>query len=325
MSKTVVLFVATLMYLASTAAQAVKLPGPLVETEWLAEHKDDVVILDVRVDTRSFVTPPRYIKDKKTGKQVLVRLGGHIPGARLVNFKDARTVREIEGRKVKKMLPPKEQFEKLMQKVGLNRNSAVVIVTKGLGNGDMTMAARMYWQLKYFGHDELAILNGGLAQWLLDGRSVTTDAPAIAKGDWTARAERREILATSEDVAQAVDTGAVQLVDNRPLSLYLGTWKKSYVRDKGHIPGAKPFPNELMTDPGAPAKFLPANDLRDLAREMGMDTDRSSITYCNSGHLAAGGWFILSELLGNKDVKLYDGSMHQWTLEKRESVPMKME
>jgi thiosulfate/3-mercaptopyruvate sulfurtransferase len=189
----------------------------------------------------------------------------------------------------------------------------------------LTMAARLYWQLKYFGHDKVAILNGGVAQWFLEGRDMTLAAAEPAKGDWAATAAREEMLATSADVAAAVDKGGVQLIDYRPVSAYMGTWKKSYVYDKGHIPGAKVFPNDLMTSVGVPARFPSADMLADLYKGMKLDASADSIAYCNSGQLAAGGWFIQHELLGNERTRLYDGSMHQWTLEKRPVKAMVME
>jgi thiosulfate/3-mercaptopyruvate sulfurtransferase len=187
------------------------------------------------------------------------------------------------------------------------------------------MATRLYWQLKYYGQDEIAILNGGMAQWLNERRGVDSKADKPQPGNWRATAERKELLATSADVANAVDKKSAQLVDTRSLPLYFGTGKKSYVYAKGHIPGAKPFPNELLTQPSVPAKFTPIDELRSLAKEMGVDTDANTITYCNSGHLASGSWFVLHELMGNKNVKLYDGSMHQWTMEERPVTSFKME
>ncbi|MGD8785493.1 MAG: sulfurtransferase [Thioalkalispiraceae bacterium] len=294
------------------------IPGPVVETDWLAQNQDKVVILDVRKDVKSFTKQPLYYKDKKTGKQKLGRVGGHIPGAQLVNYKKVRATKMIEGKKVTRMVPTPEDFQALMQRVGLNQNDPVVIVTKGESNGDMTMATRFYWSLKYFGHTNLAILNGGMAQWILDKREVSVDASKPKKGNWTAKAPDNKIFASSEEVAAAVKAKDRQLVDTRPVSLYLGTWyKKSYVYDSGHIPGAKNYPNELITDPGLPARFISDKDTKALMSRLGIDPDAKSITYCNSGHLASGSWFLMSEILGNKDVKLYDGSMHQWTLEKR--------
>ena len=311
----------------SGTAFAVNLPGPLVETEWLAKSMGKVTILDVRKDVKSFTAKPVFSKDKKTKKIKLVKVGGHIPGAALVNYKKLRDKTKIGGNVVTRMLVGKDVFSKLMQEAGVNKDSTIVIVSKGEGDGDVTGATRLYWQLKYYGHDKMAILNGGMGQWLKDKRKISIKAGKVKKGNWVATAERKEILATSEDVAAAVKAKDTQLMDTRPLSLYLGTWrKKSYVYGDGHIPGAKPFPNELLTQPKAPAKFVATEQLKSMAEEMGFDTkDKKTITYCNSGHLATGSWFVMSELLGNKNTKMYDGSMHQWTLEKRPTVKMKME
>lgn len=305
-------------------AVAGSLPSPVVETDWLASNKNNVVILDVRKDVKSFTKKPKYKKNKKTGKSTLVKVGGHIPGAILVNYKKLRASKKIDGRKVVKMIVSKRAFEKLMQVSGVNKDSNVVIVSKGQDNGDMTMATRLYWQMKYYGHDNMTILNGGVAQWILDKRAINTKKSKAKKGNWLATAERKEILATSAEVEAAVKA-KTQLVDTRPISLYLGTWrKKSYVFANGHIPGAKAFPNELLTSP-MPAKFLTVSISKSLFKEMGIKADKQAVTYCNSGHLATGSWFVMSELMGNTKVKMYDGSMHQWTLEKHDVTNMKME
>ncbi|NOZ37306.1 MAG: sulfurtransferase, partial [Gammaproteobacteria bacterium] len=302
------------LVLASGITSAAKLPGPLVDAAWLERNLSSVTIIDVRADTKSFTTAPMYMRDMKTGQQQLARIGGHIPGALLTDYRHVRDTRLINGRKVTRMLPKRKDFEALMQQVGLNRESTVVIVSKGEGNGDVTMATRLYWQLKYYGQDRLAILDGGMASWLMDGGEASTDGARPPRGNWKATAEREALLATSDEVATAVKTGNAQLVDTRSLAQYLGTYKKSYVYAKGHIPGAKPFPNELLTQPTAPATFTPTKTLRTLAATLKIDTDKDIITYCNSGHLASGSWFVFSELMGNKNVRLYDGSMLQWTL-----------
>lgn len=315
-----------LAMLAGTAASAAaQLPGPLVETDWLAANKDAVVILDVRADVKSFTAKPFFRVDKKTGKKQLLRVGGHIDGARLINYKKVRSTRMIDGKKVTRMVPEKDAFAALLQAAGVNDDSVVVIATKGVSSSDMTIATRMYWQMKYFGHDNLAILNGGLAQWLEEGRAVTSDAPVPAKGNWTPKAERAELLAQSDEVAKAAQGAGVQLVDNRPLDQYLGLIKRSYVYDKGHIPTAKVLPTSVITRAEGAVKFLSPDDLRTVLGAMRIQPDQPSIAYCNSGHLASGGWFVMHELLGNKNVKLYDGSMHQWTLEKRPTTSMTIE
>ena len=308
----------TLSFFSQGVSAGVKLPGPLLETDWLAKNKDKVIILDVRKDVKSFTAKPRYRKDKKSGKKKLVRVGGHIPGAYLVNYKKVRSSKIIDGKKVTKVVPEKNDFEKLMQEIGLNKGDTVVVVSKGESNGDMTMASRLYWQLKYFGHKDLAILNGGTAQWIIDKHKISSKAKKQKKGNWAATSGDKSIFASSLDVAAAVKNKDTQIVDTRSVSLYLGTWRKSsYVYSNGHIEGARNYPNELITKPTLPARFITKKNTQALMASLGIDPASKSITYCNSGHLASGSWFLLSEVMGNKDVKLYDGSMHQWTLEKR--------
>ncbi len=310
------LITVAVMYLSllTLAQAAVQLPGPLVDAAWLKKNLDKVTVLEVRLQPRSYTRQPVYKKDKKTGKRKLAIPGGHIPGSRLVPYKKLRTTVIIRGKKVKKMLPEKAEFEKLMQSVGLNRDAPIVIVSFGANNLDMTMSTRLYWQLKYYGVDNMAILDGGLWAWLKAGGKLAYSPADKEKGNWQATAERREILATTEDVKKALAVKSTQLLDNRPLDLYLGTWKKSYVYARGHIPGAKVWPNTVLTEHGKPAKFLPVETNRKLLEGLGIDPGKPSITYCNSGHLGSGGWFVMHELLGNSQTRLYDGSLHEWTL-----------
>jgi len=307
------------------SANAVDLPGPLVESAWLAGHVRDVFVLDVRANSESFTEPPAYVQHRKSGEILLAQIGGHIPGAVHVPFAAMRADRVIAGRKVEKMLPAKRDFEQLLQSAGLKQGDAVVLVTEGEDAGDLTVAARVYWQLKYYGHDKVAILQGGMSQWLTERQAYSVEPVKKPKGDWKATTERRELLATSEEVDAAVREKTVQLIDTRDIAHYLGASKRPYVSAKGHIPGAKLFPYDLLAQQNSPARFLPPQNVNELARALDIDTSRPTIAYCNSGHLAAGNWFVMSELMGNKNVKLYDGSMHQWTLEGRPVTTMKME
>jgi len=309
------------------SVHAVELPGPLVESEWLAENREQVVILDVRQDLKSFSSKPVYMRMKNTGKLKLVKVGGHIPGAILVDFKDLLTRRNIDGHEVSRLIPQKADFENLMQQYGLHKDSVIIIVSKGQDSSDLTMATRLYWQLKYYGHDDMAILNGGMSDWLSNMYSISLQAGnKNKKGNWLAKVERKQLLATTKDVEMALANEHIQLVDNRTLDQYLGIQKKSYVYSKGHISGAKVLPHNLLATGSTPSRFLSNGKLRKIANALNINVGKNTITYCNSGHLASGGWFILSELLGNHNVKLYDGSMHEWTLkEERPVTSMKME
>ena len=314
-----------LLMLLSPVALAVNLPGPLVGTNWLKANKSNVTILDIRADVKSFTGQPVFSKDKKTGKLSLVKVAGHIPGAHLVDYKHLRGDQIINGQKIEKMLLGKTDFEKLMQSVGVNKGDAVVIVSKGETVLDATSATRLYWSLKYYGQDNMAILNGGMAQWLKDGGKVSNVAEKVKPGNWVATAERKEILATSDDVKKALKDKSVQLVDTRPVSQYMGTYRKSYVFADGHIPGAKNLPNELLTGPKGKAGFTPKEKLMKISETLGIQPQGKIITYCNSGHLASGSWFFYHEVMGNKQARLYDGSMHEWTKEKGGTVSFRAE
>lgn len=318
-------FIFIITFLLSTNLFAANVPGPLVDTDWLAKNTDNVLILDVRKDTRSYTSKPVFKKDKKTGKLNIVKVGGHIPGASLVNYKEIRANKSMDGKTVQKMLPDKKHFEAIMQSAGANMDSAIVIVTKGEGFEDATIATRMYWQLKYFGHTNMAILNGGMAKWLGESRNISIKAEEISKGNWVASKEDGSILATTKDVSDAVTNKNTQIIDTRNLNMYLGLYNKSYVYAKGHIPGAKLLPVELLTHPVSPATFNSVDDFKAIALALNVDVNSPTITYCNSGHLASGAWFVISELLGNKQARIYDGSMHQWTLENQPVTAMKME
>lgn len=313
------------LLMATKSVFALDVPGPLVDCDWLAQHLGEVKILDVREDIDSFTRKAVLVRKRFTGDLKLRRAGAHIAGATLVDYLNIRTSREIDGRNVRRMLPDKAEFESLMRSWGVNQDDAIVVMGMGTGNGDLTLATRLYWQIKYYGHDNIAILDGGMAQWLLEEKPASIVDSEPTAGNWSAGEGRAAMLASSEDVAKAVEDKSAQLLDTRSLGFYLGMIKQSYVRKKGHIPGAKVFPNELLSSAGAGAYFSDPDDIRILAEELGIDSGSNIITYCNSGQLASASWFVFSELLGNRNVRLYDGSMHQWALEKRPVVKMKME
>lgn len=310
-------FLSTAALAVSLNAMAAQVPGPVVDDAWLAEHKGEVVILDIGNDGKSYVATPGFETDKKTGKKTLVQAGGHIPGAVLVDFDAIRTDRKIGGRTVRFMIPEKAAFEGLARGWGVNRDSAIVIVPMGKNSMDVDEATRLYWQFKYYGEDNVAILNGGLVSWLSSGQPFAVGTSvAPAKGNWAAKAERAELMATSEEVAAAAAKHGEQLVDARDMAQYYGLSKRDVVSAFGHIPGAKDYPPELVSQPGS-AKFLPSARYREMLAAQGIDPARPVIAYCNTGHLASGVWFVMSEIVGDKSAKLYDGSMHEWTLEGR--------
>ena len=305
------------MSLAAWGAQAGVLPGPLVDTQWLAANADKVQIVEVRGNAKSFTAQPEISTDAK-GKKTIEDIGGHIPGAVLVDAKKMRVERKYGELSVKYMIPEATDFEKYVRASGVQAGKPMVLVPVGAEVADINDALRMYWQFKVYGEDEVAVLDGGYSAWLLEGRAFSKDA-AATNGNWSVKADRSaQYFATSDEVAKASQSKTATLVDSRDAPLFHGLVKRDYVFGSGHIAGAKLYPTDLMfKNSGGALKFMAPATYRSLLAAQGIDDKAAAITYCNSGHLSSGPWFLMSEVLGNKDVKLYDGSLHQWTLEKR--------
>jgi len=290
-----------------------------VTPEWLAANAAKVTVLDVRDYPEEYRGAPTFETDAK-GKKTLVEVGGHIPGARLVEFAKIRTSRVIEGRKVSGMVLDASALEQLMRQVGVNAGQPIVIASTGNTIEDFDGAARLYWTLKYYGAKELAILDGGYVRWIDEGRPTEDAAPVVTMGDWVASAPRDDLFADAAEVQSAMSSG-LQLVDARPLAFFFGLTKRPAVASYGHIPGSRVFPTDLRGKPeGSGFRYLTADDYRRALSGMDIATDQPTITYCNTGHMAAGAWFILSEVLGNPAVSLYDGSMVEWADGKRPVV-----
>ena len=293
-------------------AQAATLPGSLVDTKWLAENLDNVVILDIRKDRRSFEKRARGARPvnpcgpgARRGPQSLV-VAGHIPGAVLVLWEKVTGKRKVEGVEIEVLLPEKEKFEKLMQESGVNNDSAIVITSKGEEPVHAAMAARLYWTLKYFGHDNVALLNGGTAQWMLDKRRVKFGKSKARDGTFNVSRERPEIVATMADVMKLSkgEGGDEQLLDVRGKDVYLGLTRKRIFlppEGMGHIPNAKNFPTSFMANTMGPAATIYSKDkMEQVAKLVGIDTSKPTTAYSDSGVMSSLGWYALHEVVGNK-------------------------
>lgn len=308
--------IATIMV--SAAAFGLTVPGPLVSPAWLQQHRAEVNVLDVREDPASFTKPPAFTTEG--GKKSLSSFGGHVPGALLVDFDKVRTTRLIDGREIKWMLPTQADFQALMRGVGVQNGRPTVIVSDGTSEADLDMAARVYWSMKVYGDNDLAILDGGTAAWLEAGYPFSTDAARAVAGNWVAKPENRKLFADSNDVARAAQHGQ-QLVDARPLAFYLGLARKPIVLAAGHIKGAENFPPEVRAvKRDGSMHFLSRAEYAAVFKHLDLNPQKSTITYCNTGHLASGAWFVLHEVMQNPNVAVYDGSMYEWTTEKRPVV-----
>ena len=307
-----IVFAAGALLFSGTIVAAASLPGPVVDAEWLAANVGNVQVVAVQSDPSAFIAQPVWQNNPKTGAKTLVEANGHLPGSKLVNTKNIRVERKIGELSVKYMVPGRADFERIMQAAGLAADRPIVLVALGQDGAELDDAARLYWQLKYFGEDRVAILDGGLADgWSTGGPSVPMHP--TRRRVTGRRAPSAPLIADSAEVAQS----KAQLIDARALPQYHGLAKRDYVYAYGHIPAPTRCPRSARKQRRRVARFLSADDYRTILEQSGIKADAPAITYCNSGHLAAGAWFVMSEVVGNKQVKLYDGSLHEWTLEKR--------
>lgn len=301
-----------LLALGNTSGWAIEADSALVDSTWLAAHLNEVVVIDVRADLEGFTAAAEYATDEQ-GQRVLDVVGGHIPGARPLDYAKLRSSRQIDDHTIDKLLPDAAGVEALLQPLGVNADDFLVITAPGESYEDIDMAARLYWTLKSYGHRRLALLDGGNAAWGQAGQPLPNDAAAMPeRGNWQAGRLDRSWLA---------DTGSVQasegmtLIDARPAAQFHGlSYKKPSIKAPGHIANAHNWPPELRSEfDGLSEQLLDAQRAGRVLRTLGIDTDQGAIVYCNTGQMAAGAWFLLSEVLGRPDVRLYDGSMHEWT------------
>ncbi|MHB1669400.1 sulfurtransferase [Thiomonas sp.] len=306
---------ATVLGLGMAAAQgamAMDVPGPLVTPQWLKAHLNDVTVVDIRGggSLKSFAEQPVM------ANHMVKKSGGHIAGAVLVNFNDIRETRTVDGVKLKAMMPTAEYFTKVMDDAGVNSGKPIVIVPTGNAVFAMDRGTRLYFQMRYFGvpHGQIAILNGGTNAWLNAGYPVSTKPAPTAKGDWKATGEDKALLATTQEVKEGLKTGSEQYIDARPTAQFLGIAKKPINKTAGHLAGAKSFPiDAIVKDDHGAAMFMSAADYKKIFHDTNISDNAPTTTYCNTGHLASGAWFVVHEIMGNKNSKLYAGSMNEWT------------
>ena len=270
-------------------------PDALVTTEWLAAHLDDP---HVRVLDSSFKQPgitPTARQDYDSG---------HIPGAVFFDIDDVAE----PGTSLPHMIPSAERFALKMAERGIG-NDDRVIVYDAVG---LSSAGRAWWMLRLFGHDNVALLDGGLPKWKAEGRPLETTAPKIPPRQFAARF-RPELVRDKEAIRANIADRAEQVVDARSAGRFEGTAEETWPgRRRGHIPGSLNLPFDLVTDPQSRA-LKDAEELRRLFGEAGVALDRPVVTSCGSGVTACAVAFA-AHLLGHSGAAVYDGSWSEWGL-----------
>jgi thiosulfate/3-mercaptopyruvate sulfurtransferase len=261
----------------------------LVETDWLEQHLDDENLRIVEVDEN-----PALYAD------------AHIPGA--IGF-DWR--KDLQDQVNRDFLGP-DAFGELFGARGISDEHTIILY----GDRSNWFAAYTYWYLKYYGHEDVKLLNGPREKWIGEGRATTSEVPTFEPQSFIAQPGDQSIRAYRGEVLEKLD-GSANLVDVRSPQEYSGEliamagYEQEGAQRGGHIPGAASVPwGQAVKEDGT---FKSADDLRDLYTGKGViDGDTPVIAYCRIGERSAHTWFVLHELLGHGDVKNYDGSWTEW-------------
>jgi thiosulfate/3-mercaptopyruvate sulfurtransferase len=269
---------------------------PLVDAGWLNSHlgQSGLVVLDIR--------------DK--AKDGAPYAAGHVPGAVEAQYSAYGWRASIGG--APGLLPKLDDITAKIAALGINNDTEVVIVPAGSDVSEFGGATRVYWTFKALGHDNVAILDGGYKAWTAAGDPVSTDAVTPAKGTFTANF-RPELRAEVAEVQKAI-ADDVNLIDARSVAQFIGKEKTSTVKELGTIPTAVNINFDKFWDKDT-GRFASKATIDGLVQQAGLVDKDGIITFCNTGHLASIAWFGLSEIAGLKGVRLYDGSMSQWTLD----------
>ena len=295
---------ASLLLVLATAHGALA-ADPLVNVDWVKANleKPGVVLVDFR-------PPTEYLR-------------GHIPGAVISNYaKDGW--REERADKVPDVLPAKlEPLAAMIGKLGIDNKTHVVLVPPGASSTDMGVGTRVYWTFKVLGHDTVSVLDGGMVAWEKDKKNpMQAGAAKPAEGKSFQVNLRKEMVVTMDDVRKAKAAG-VLLVDNRPEDQYVGINRHPKATESGTIEGAKNLSHAWTTVNGG-GEFRKPAQLAQLYKFAGVPTSGDQVNFCNTGHWASIGWFVSHELMGNKQARMYDGSMVEWTMLKGGSMDQKV-
>ncbi len=268
-------------------------PEALVSTEWLAAR---LGAPDIRVVDGSWYLPAM----KRDPKAEF--LAEHIPGA--VYF-DIDEIADTDS-PLPHMLPSPEKFASRVKKLGLGDGNRVVVYD-GLG---LFSAARVWWMFRVFGHEDVAVLDGGLRKWKAEARPLESGPPAPRERHFTARVNSL-LVRDLDDVRRNIETKREQVIDARsPGRFHAREPEPRPGLRGGHIPGSINLPFGEMTDPKT-GTVLPAAALADRFRAAGIDIAKPIVTSCGSG-VSACALALGLHLIGAPQVAVYDGSWSEW-------------
>ena len=262
-------------------------PSALVSTDWVSQHLHDqsVRLLEVDVDTTAFER-------------------GHIEGAVGINWTTQL------GDPIRRDIPTRAAFDQLMSRSGVSNDTHLIFY----GDNNNWFAAFAYWVARIYGHQHVALMNGGRKKWELEQRPLITNAPEVQLTSFLSREPDLSLRAYLKDMLAVVEGGnGTGMVDVRSPAEFSGEiiappGLQETAQRCGHIPGAQNIPwAQAANEDGT---FKNTDELRQLYGSKGITADKPVIAYCRIGERSSHTWFVLKELLGYPDVRNYDGS---WT------------
>jgi thiosulfate/3-mercaptopyruvate sulfurtransferase len=270
-------------------------PEVLVATQWIQDHLNDEGLRIVEVDY-----------DPVANYEL-----GHIPGSVLVQWKA-----DINDPITRNILS-KQAFESLLQRIGIDNETTTTTVAL-YGDFNNWFAAFAFWVFKYYGFNDVRLINGGRKKWLLEDRPITKEVQDYVKGNYKIAKEKepdKNIRVYLDYVKNTL--GTKSLVDVRSPKEFTGEitappeYPTEHAQRGGHIPGATNIPwSQAVNDNDG--TFKSVDELKTLYESKGITPDREIIAYCRIGERSSHTWFVLKYLLGYPDVKNYDGSWTEW-------------
>ena len=284
----------------------------LVETSWLVDHLHDpqLRVVDMRgyVKTvlRDGVQDALYVGARDEYEQ------GHIPGAVYIDW--SSDIIDPDNA-VEAQIASPERFKQAMEQVGIGDQHLVVAYD---AHPASQFATRLWWALRYYGHERVVVLNGGLTKWLRDGYTLDNATPSYPPAAFTPVVQRG-LRATAQDVLASINQAHTLIVDAREQGQYSGAVVRGHGRP-GHIPGAINIPREELIDPDD-GTFRDSAALQHVFSAAGVAPQQHVIAYCNGGVAATTILFSLA-MLGYPQLTNYDGSWNEWG--KRTDLPTEM-
>lgn len=281
---------------------------PVVTTEWLADHLQDpnLRVVDVRGHVRTRQVAPGVEAADYEGAAGEY-LDGHIPGAVYLDWTSDLIDRDDP---VPVQVASPEAISAVLGDRGIDAATHVIAVDAGGGQ----FATRLWWVLKYYGHDRVSVLDGGLNRWVAEGRPLETGGVEVVPRTFVP-AVRPGWRTTAEGLARRLGQADFQLVDARDEGQYTGAKRRG--PRGGHIPGAVHVPRAVLFNEAG--GFPPVDEVRRRLEERGVTLDKPVVAYCNGGVAATVVLFNLFRL-GHTALSNYDGSWNEWGA--REDLPI---